>query len=178
MHPHHLRQLRQPGDHHARAAPDDLHKHDEDRPGRRRVRKEHAMTKQELIRAAFAAREKAYAPYSRFKVGAALEAKDGRVFTGCNIESATYTPTCCAERTALVKAVSEGVREFSRIAIVGAAEGKVNTLVTSPCGVCRQFLYEFGGDELQVILAKSEEDYLEMTLGELLPIGFGPANLN
>ena len=90
------------------------------------------MTKQELIRAAFAAREKAYAPYSRFKVGAALEAKDGRVFTGCNIESATYTPTCCAERTALVKAVSEGVREFSRIAIVGAAEGKVNTLVTSP----------------------------------------------
>lgn len=135
------------------------------------------MTKQELIRTAFAAREKAYAPYSRFKVGAALEAKDGRVFTGCNIESATYTPTCCAERTALVKAVSEGVREFSRIAIVGAAEGKVNTLVTSPCGVCRQFLYEFGGDELEVILAKSEEDYLEMTLGELLPIGFGPANL-
>lgn len=141
------------------------------------MRKENTMTKQELIRAAFAAREKAYAPYSRFKVGAALEAKDGRVFTGCNIESATYTPTCCAERTALVKAVSEGVREFSRIAIVGAAEGKVNTLVTSPCGVCRQFLYEFGGDELQVILAKSEDDYLEMTLGELLPIGFGPANL-
>lgn len=135
------------------------------------------MTTQELIRTAFAAREKAYAPYSRFTVGAALEAKDGRVFTGCNIESATYTPTCCAERTALVKAVSEGVREFSRIAIVGAPVGRANTLVTSPCGVCRQFLYEFGGDGLEVIMAKSEQDYVTMTLGELLPIGFGPANL-
>lgn len=135
------------------------------------------MTTQELIRAAFAAREKAYAPYSRFTVGAALQAKNGRVFTGCNIESATYTPTCCAERTALVKAVSEGVREFDRIAIVGAPVGKTNTLVTSPCGVCRQFLYEFGGDGLEVIMAKSEEDYVTMTLGELLPIGFGPENL-
>ena len=135
------------------------------------------MTKQELIRAAFAAREKAYTPYSHFQVGAALEAKDGRVFAGRNTESATHTPPACPARTALVKAVGEGVREFSRIAIVGSAEDKVNTLVTSPCGVCRQFLYEFGGDDLEVILAKSEDDYLEMTLGELLPIGFGPANL-
>ena len=135
------------------------------------------MTTQELIRTAFAAREKAYAPYSRFTVGAALEAKDGRVFTGCKVEGATFTATCCAERPALVEAVCEGVREFSRIAIVGAAQGKVNTLVTSPCGVCRQFLYEFGGDGLEVILARSEEDYITMTLGQLLPIGFGPANL-
>ena len=135
------------------------------------------MTEKELCQKAMDMLQRSYVPYSHFPVGAALECEDGTVFTGCNIESATYTPTCCAERTALVKAVSEGVREFSRIAIVGAAEGKVNTLVTSPCGVCRQFLYEFGGDELQVILAKSEDDYLEMTLGELLPIGFGPANL-
>ena len=135
------------------------------------------MTKQELIRAAFAAREKAYAPYTHFKVGAALEAGDGRVFTGCNIECATLTPTCCAERTALVKAVSEGAVRFARIAIVGSAEGEKNTLVTSPCGVCRQFLYEFAGDSLPVIMAKSEDDFVEMTLGELLPLGFGPANL-
>lgn len=135
------------------------------------------MTKQELIRAAFAAREKAYTPYSHFKVGAALEAKDGRVFTGCNIESATYTPTCCAERTALLKAVSEGERQFAAIAIVGSMEGRRNTLITSPCGVCRQMLFEFGGPQLIVIMAKSETDYEEMTLDQLLPLGFGPDNL-
>ena len=136
------------------------------------------MTDQALVEKAFTMLDKSYVPYSHFPVGAALEGADGVIYTGCNVENAAFGSTICAERTALVKAVSEGVREFSRIAIVGAAEGKVNTLVTSPCGVCRQFLYEFGGDELQVILAKSEEDYLEMTLGELLPIGFGPANLN
>lgn len=130
-----------------------------------------------LIRAAFAARRFAYTPYSHFKVGAALLAKDGRVFSGCNIESASYTPTCCAERTALFKAVSEGVTDFAAIAIVGSREGEVNRLVTSPCGVCRQALYEFGGPELTVIMAKSEQDYLQTTLGELLPYGFGPKNL-
>ena len=135
------------------------------------------MTRQELISAAFAAREKAYTPYSHFKVGAALLAKDGRVFTGCNIENATFTPTNCAERTALFKAVSEGVTEFAMIAVVGSKEGKVNTLVTSPCGVCRQALYEFCGPEMPVLMAKSEDDFVEMTLGELLPLGFGPANL-
>lgn len=135
------------------------------------------MNEQELIRAAFAAREKAYTPYSHFKVGAALLAKDGRVFTGCNIESATFTPTNCAERTALFKAVSEGVTEFSMIAVVGSKEGERNTLVTSPCGVCRQALYEFCGPELTVLMAKSETDYVQMTLGELLPLGFGPQNL-
>lgn len=135
------------------------------------------MNEQELIRAAFAAREKAYTPYSHFKVGAALLAKDGRVFTGCNIESATFTPTNCAERTALFKAVSEGVTEFSMIAVVGSKEGERNTLVTSPCGVCRQSLYEFCGPELTVLMAKSETDYVQMTLGELLPLGFGPQNL-
>lgn len=130
-----------------------------------------------LIRAAFAAREKAYTPYSQFKVGAALLAKDGRVFTGCNIENAAYTPSNCAERTALFKAVSEGVHEFAAIAIVAGKEGQTDARVTGPCGVCRQALYEFGGDSLPVILAKTEDDYLQLTLGELLPYGFGPANL-
>lgn len=132
---------------------------------------------QQLIRAAFAARRFAYTPYSHFKVGAALLARNGQVFTGCNIESASYSPTNCAERTALFKAVSEGVTEFSAIAIVGSREGEVNRIVTSPCGVCRQALFEFGGPDLTVIMARSEEDYLETTLGELLPYGFGPKNL-
>lgn len=132
---------------------------------------------QQLIRAAFAARRFAYTPYSHFKVGAALLARNGQVFTGCNIESASYSPTNCAERTALFKAVSEGVTEFSAIAIVGSREGEVNRIVTSPCGVCRQALFEFCGPDLTVIMARSEEDYLETTLGELLPYGFGPKNL-
>ena len=133
--------------------------------------------KQQLIRMALAAREKAYAPYSDFMVGAALRAADGRIFTGCNVENAAFTPTSCAERTALFKAVSEGVREFDAIAIVGSKVGETNTLVTGPCGVCRQALYEFGGPELTVIMARSEDDYIVTTLGDLLPYGFGPANL-
>ena len=132
---------------------------------------------QALIRKAFEGQQFAYTPYSHFRVGAALRAKDGRVYTGCNIENAGYTPTNCAERTALFKAVSEGVREFDAIAIVGSKQGEVNTLVTGPCGVCRQALYEFGGDALTVIMAKTEDDYIVTTLGALLPYGFGPANL-
>ena len=135
------------------------------------------MTDRELIRAAFAVRERAYTPYSHFKVGAALLTRSGRVFTGCNIENASFSPTICAERAALAAGVSAGEREFDAIAIVGSMEGKVNTLPTSPCGVCRQALFEFGGNGLRVILAKSEEDYQELTLGELLPLGFGPANV-
>ena len=132
---------------------------------------------QALIREAFAAQTVAYVPYSRFHVGAALRGKNGQVFRGCNIENASYTPTNCAERTALFKAVSEGVREFDAIAIVGSKVGETNTLVTGPCGVCRQALYEFGGPELTVIMARSEDDYIVTTLGDLLPYGFGPANL-
>ena len=133
--------------------------------------------KQQLIRMALAAREKAYAPYSDFMVGAALRAADGRIFTGCNVENAAFGSTICAERTALFKAVSEGEREFTAIAIVGSKVGEKNTLVTGPCGVCRQALFEFGGPSLTVIMAKSEDDYIVTTLGELLPYGFGPANL-
>lgn len=128
-----------------------------------------------LIFAAFAARAYAYAPYSNFTVGAALLTKSGKVYTGCNIECATFSPTNCAERTALFKAVSEGEREFSAIAIVGGKAGQPDDgSITSPCGVCRQMLYEFGGPSLRVIMAKSEEHYKVMTLGELLPVGFGP----
>ena len=132
---------------------------------------------QALIREAFEGQKFAYVPYSRFHVGAALRARDGRVFKGCNIENAGYTPTNCAERTALFKAVSEEVREFDAIAIVGSKVGEKNTLVTGPCGVCRQALYEFGGPKLTVIMAKDENDYIVTTLGDLLPYGFGPANL-
>lgn len=131
----------------------------------------------DLIRRAFAARKFAYTPYSHFNVGAALLTRNGKVYTGCNIENAGYTATNCAERTALFKAVSEGERKFSAIAIVGSKEGTVNELVTGPCGVCRQALYEFSGPDLTVIMARTEEDYIVTTLGQLLPYGFGPANL-
>lgn len=136
------------------------------------------MTKQELIHAAFAAREKAYAPYSRFKVGAALEAKDGRVFTGCNIENAAYTPSNCAERTALFKAVSEGAREFSMLAVVGAPAGQQPPFpVTGPCGVCRQALNEFCELDMPILLVTGPDSWTEVTLGELLPYNFGPKDL-
>ena len=122
--------------------------------------------KQELIRMALAAREKAYAPYSNFMVGAALRAKDGRIYTGCNVENASFTPTSCAERTALFKAVADGVTEFTDIAVVGSRRG-----------VCRQALFEFGGPELNVIMAKTPEDFIERSMDELLPFGFGPSNV-
>ena len=130
------------------------------------------MTTQELIRTAFAAREKAYAPYSRFTVGAALEAKDGRVFTGCNIENASFGPTICAERTAVAKAVSEGHTDFVRIAIWG--EGKDYCM---PCGACRQMLYEFAPD-LTLLVAGQDHSFVKLTLRELLPHGFGPKSLS
>ena len=133
--------------------------------------------KQELIRMALAARERAYAPYSDFMVGAALRAEDGRIFTGCNVENAAFTPTSCAERTALFKAVAEGVTRFTDIAVVGARRGEVNKQVTSPCGVCRQALFEFGGPELNVIMAKTPDDFMERSMDELLPFGFGPSNV-
>ena len=133
--------------------------------------------KKYLIRMAIAARKFAYTPYSDFKVGAALRAKNGKIFTGCNIENASFTPTVCAERTALFKAVSEGVTEFTDIAIVGARTNEINEQITSPCGVCRQALFEFGGKDLNVILAKTEDNFIEEDLNTLLPYGFGPSNV-
>ena len=130
-----------------------------------------------LIAAALEARKRSYAPYSHYHVGAALWTQSGKLYTGCNIENAAFTPTICAERTALFKAVSEGVRCFQAIAIVGSLEGEKNRLVTSPCGVCRQALNEFCEKDMPLILAKSEEEYQIITLGELLPLGFGPKNI-
>ena len=108
--------------------------------------------KKALIRMALEAREQAYAPYSDFMVGAALRAEDGRIFTGCNVENAAFTPTSCAERTALFKAVAEGVTEFTDIAVVGSRRG-------------------------EVIMAKTPEDFIERSMDELLPFGFGPSNV-
>ena len=135
------------------------------------------MSLDELKAAAVAMLDRAYCPYSHFPVGAAVECTDGTVFTGCNIENASFTPTICAERTALFKAVSQGVHEFTDIAIVGSKEGEVNEQITSPCGVCRQALFEFGGKDLNVIMAKSEDDFIEADLNTLLPYGFGPSNV-
>ena len=135
------------------------------------------MTDQELVELAFTMLERSYVPYSHFPVGAALECADGTVFTGCNVENAAFTPTSCAERTALFKAVSEGVTHFTDIAVVGSRRGEVNKQITSPCGVCRQALFEFGGPELNVIMAKTPDDFIERSMDELLPFGFGPSNV-
>lgn len=132
------------------------------------------METKELIQKAIEARELAYAPYSNFCVGAALETMDGLVFTGCNIENSGFTPTNCAERTAIFKAVSEGHRSFRRIVIVGGVRGAL-TGYCSPCGTCRQVMAEFcKPDRFQVLLAKSPEEYRTYLLGELLPLGHFP----
>lgn len=130
-----------------------------------------------LIDTAIKQLEFSYTPYSNFKVGAALLTKDGEIYTGCNIENASYTPTNCAERTAFFKAVSEGRREFQAICIVGGKNG-ILTEYAAPCGVCRQVMMEFCDPEtFQIILAVSKEKYDIFTLKELMPQGFGPSNL-
>ena len=130
------------------------------------------MTDQELVRRAMAMWEHAYAPYSHFPVGAALLCEDGSVFTGCNVESAAYGCTICAERTALVKAVSQGRRTgWTAIAVAGQGED-----YCWPCGSCRQMLYEFA-PELRVIAARRDGEYRSVPLSQLLPLGFGPEQL-
>ncbi len=119
-----------------------------------------------------------YAPYSHFHVGAALLTKDGKIYTGCNIENAAYGPSSCAERTAFFKAVSEGILKFDAIMVVGGPNGKIKDYCP-PCGVCRQVMMEFcNPDEFKIFLAKSKDDIVEYTLKELLPLGFGNADLN
>ncbi len=130
-----------------------------------------------LIEMAINAMDNSYSPYSNFKVGAALLCKNGQVITGANIENAAYTPTNCAERTAFFKAVSENIREFSAICVVGGKDG-VLTDFTAPCGVCRQVMAEFCSVEnFEIILAKNVCDYKILKLKELLPLSFGPDNL-
>jgi cytidine deaminase, homotetrameric len=129
----------------------------------------------ELIQKAFDAREKAYAPYSRFTVGVALLTENGRIFCGINIENASYGATVCAERVAIYKAVSEGEIALKSIAIVGGRGDQ--TEFCSPCGICRQVMAEFAGDDFEIILATSEDEYKIFTLGELFPEAFSRENL-
>jgi cytidine deaminase len=134
------------------------------------------MTDLQLMQLAVEAREMAYAPYSGFRVGAALLGKSGKVYKGCNVENAAYTPTNCAERTALFKAVSEGEKEFTAIAIVGGMYESIADFC-APCGVCRQVLAEFCDLDFRLVLGTPEK-IVTHTLGELLPLSFGKADLN
>ena len=130
------------------------------------------MTDRELADIAYAMLEKSYVPYSKFPVGAALLCADGSVFTGCNVENAAYGSTICAERTALVKAVSEGHRDdFVRLAVVGQSQD-----YCWPCGACRQMLYEFAPG-LELIIGRQDRQLMALKLSELLPHGFGPKSL-
>lgn len=130
-----------------------------------------------LIGKAISMMDYSYVPYSHFHVGAALLAQNGNVYGGCNIENAGYTPCNCAERTAIFKAVSEGVTDFDAICVTGGMNGEV-TEFTTPCGVCRQVMMEFCDPEtFQIIVAIDEDNYVIKTLQELLPMGFGPGNL-
>ncbi|MCM1090333.1 MAG: cytidine deaminase [Butyrivibrio sp.] len=138
------------------------------------------MTEQQindLITAALAARGNAYAPYSHYAVGAALLLENGDVYCGCNIENASYGASNCAERTAFFKAVSEGRRDFRAIAIAGGMEGQEPADYAYPCGICRQVMQEFCGQDFRIYVVKNKEDYREYTLAELLPCGFGGASI-
>ena len=128
------------------------------------------MENKELIKLAIEARENAYAPYSHWKVGAALLTTNGRIYKGCNIENSAFTGTSCAERTAFFKAISEGEMEFEKIAVVGGDENLGLTGICTPCGVCRQVMSEFcDPDKFKIICAKSTDEYEEYSLRELLP---------
>ena len=128
------------------------------------------MTSLELVNLAIEAREHAYVPYSNFAVGAALLTKDGKVYQGCNIENAAYSPTNCAERTAFFKAVYDGHRDFTAIAVCGG-KGGVITGAFPPCGVCRQVMREFCGDDFRIYLV-NDKGFETVTLAQLLPYGF------
>ena len=133
------------------------------------------MTDRDLIALAVNAMGRAYAPYSRFQVGAALLCADGRVYTGCNIENAAYGPSVCAERTAFFSAVRDGERDFLKIAVVGGPEGVLRGF-TYPCGVCRQVMREFCRDDFEIISFDGERAKTS-TLISLLPDSFSPADL-
>lgn len=137
------------------------------------------MDYKELVQSALEARKMAYTPYSKFKVGAALLTKEGKIYKGCNIENAAYTPSNCAERTAVFKAVSDGEYEFLAIAIVGGFENSENLELCPPCGVCRQVLNEFvDAATFEVVLGTDNLENIQvLKLKDLLPLGFGPKNL-
>ena len=133
------------------------------------------MTNKDLIDCAISAMAFAYAPYSGFTVGAALLTADGQVYTGCNIENAAFTPTVCAERVAFFSAIRDGKRDFTKIAVVGGKNGNISSF-TYPCGVCRQVMREFCGDDF-IILTYNGEEIRETTLAALLPDSFSPKDL-
>ncbi|MGV8983204.1 cytidine deaminase [Clostridium sp.] len=130
------------------------------------------MDYKKLAKSAIDARENAYVPYSKFKVGAAVVTVDGSIYTGCNIENASYGATNCAERTAIFNAVSEGHRKIKAIAIVGDM-----TTNTYPCGICRQVIAEFATEDIQIILVKNEDSYIIKTMEEILPGAFTKEDL-
>lgn len=132
----------------------------------------------ELIREALKAREAAYTPYSDWAVGAALLTEDGEIITGCNIENAAFGPSICAERVAIFKAVSEGKKNFSAIAVVGGRSGNKPSDYCYPCGVCRQVMREFCTGDFKIVAAISEDEYKVLTLDEILPLSFGPDTLS
>ena len=133
-------------------------------------------TSQQLMRTAMDMTARSYAPFSKFRVGAALLGKDGVVYTGCNVENSSFGGTICAERTAFLKAVSEGCREFEQIAITACPvpeEGQEAVFVEAwPCGICRQFMKEFCDDDFVIITGTSEDSFRTMTMKEILPEGF------
>lgn len=131
----------------------------------------------QLAQKALSAREMAYAPYSQFAVGAAILTVDGKIYTGCNIENAAYSATNCAERTAIFKAVSEGISDFKMIAVAGGKQGETPQEYCPPCGVCRQVLAEFCPEDMPVLLVKDKGEFQEWTLKELLPAAFQKNNL-
>ena len=134
------------------------------------------MENKELLALAVEAMKKSYSPYSNCSVGAALLCENGKVYLGVNIENAAFSPTVCAERVAIFKAISEGEKNFSKIAVVGGKNGVINGIF-APCGVCRQVMREFCNDDFQIILGESTTEFTVATLNELLPFSFSPKDV-
>lgn len=134
------------------------------------------MNEKELCKEAIDAMKNAYAPYSGYKVGAALLTEKGKLFAGCNIENAAYTPTVCAERVALFNAISSGERNFTAIAVAGGKDGVISGAFP-PCGVCRQVMAEFCAPDFKVLVVTGEDSYKKYTLNELFPQAFTPKNI-
>ena len=135
------------------------------------------MTDKELVLKAIDAMKNSYSPYSDFKVGAALLTENGKIFNGCNIENVAFGPSICAERVAFFKAISEGEKNFSKIAVVGGKDGIISSS-TPPCGVCRQVMREFCSDDFEILIVKENENYDKVLLKDLLPHSFKPEILS
>ena len=135
------------------------------------------MTDKELVLKAIDSMKNSYSPYSRFKVGAALLTENGKIYTGCNIENVAFGPSICAERVAFFKAISEGEKNFSKIAVVGGKNGIISS-ATPPCGVCRQVMREFCSDDFEILIVRENENYDKVLLKDLLPQSFKPEILS